>query len=130
LEIVVVAGLGRQRHGACFKPVQVDVDVGRRQRAIVGLLLLRGFRVRLLVGRLRLIARLGLFRFLFLWLLVVRLLVVLFFSGIERRILVVISRRQRRLHVAPERHGNNLRRIWIGPAVIEAPVHGIELAVR
>ena len=121
LEAPVVARLRRQHDGARFEAVDVDVDVGRRGRPRFLLLLLGLLRLLFLVlvrgpG--------GLFRGLVGRL--VRRLVV----GVERGVLGVVARGERRLHVLPQRDRHEPGRVRVGPGVVEAAVHRLELAIR
>jgi hypothetical protein len=62
-------------------------------------------------------------------LLLLALLLVGLPAGVDRRVLTVVARGERRRHVLAQRHGHELRGVRIRPAVVEAPVHGIELAI-
>ena len=44
-------------------------------------------------------------------------------------VLVVVARGERRLHIAAQRNGDQLRGIRIGPGVVEAAIDRIELAI-
>ena len=120
LQVGVVASLWRQHDRARLEAVEIDIDVRGSRGAIVRFFLLRLF----FLGRL--LVRLFVVGFFPVGFLLVLFLVV----GIERGILGVVARGERRLHVAAQRHRDELRRVGIGPGVVEAAVNRIELAVR